>query len=37
MFKIIMIYTIFYFKNYKFQCNNKPTKSIKSISDIFFN
>ncbi len=29
-----MIYTFFNYKNYKVQCNNKPTKSIKSNSDI---
>ncbi len=29
-----MIYTFFESKNYKVECNNKPTKSIKSNNDI---
>jgi len=29
-----MIYTFFNLKNYKVQCDNTPTKSIKSNSDI---
>jgi hypothetical protein len=29
-----MIHTFVNFKNHKLQCNNKPTKSIKSNNDI---